>query len=380
MNSLAIAEQSEISPSATSIVVSAHRGGPGVLDKFVGEWNELSDNAVEDQPFFRPAWVQAYLRAFEPQARVLLITARLNGLLVLILPLIEELASFKKIPVRRLRVPVNYCASRFDAVRRSGPEGEKAIEATWEYLCKLKSWDLLLFRDALEGSTVGLIADCAQKKGFRIHRVPDRPSPFIPVPSGPAGFAKIPPNSKLRSQLKQARSRIQALGQLRFSCSTRADQSALERFYRLELRGWKGNSERGLAVLKTGTQGFYDEVARSAAQHGSFTLYSLELNDNLIAAHFSLTSQVRCYSPRVAYDEHFKSFAPGHLIVSEIIGDCAKRGISGFDITGQDQPWKLKWTSECRKVSHHYIFKGHLGYLAHTVGSRVRPPEGSSWS
>src|SRR5215470_1738675 len=215
MNSLAIASKSVLSPLGTSVVVSAHRGGPDVLDGFVSEWDELSADAVEDQPFFRPAWIRAYFRAFEPQARVLLITARVNGLLVLILPLIEELSSFSKVPVRRLRVPVNYCSSRFDAVRRSGREGELAIEATWEYLRNLSGWDLLLFRDALEGSTVARIADCALKGGFRIHKVPDQPSPFIPVPRDPDMLGGMPANPKLRSQLKQIRTRIQNLGQLK---------------------------------------------------------------------------------------------------------------------------------------------------------------------
>jgi len=373
MNSVAIATESEPSPPATSVAVSAHRGGPDILDDFVSEWDELSADAVEDQPFFRPAWIRAYFRAFEPQARVFLITARVNGRLALILPLIEEFASFSKVPVRRLRAPVNYCSSRFDAVRRSGPEGEAAIEATWDYLRTLRGWDLLLFRDALEGSTVARIADCARKKGFHIYSVPQQPSPFIPVPREPELVAKMPPNSKLRSQLKQVRLRIQALGQLKFFRITSADESVLERFYQLEAKGWKGSSGDGLAVLKTGTQAFYDEVAQSAARQGSFALYCLELNNILIAAHFSLTSSDRCYSPRVAYDESFKSCAPGHLIVAEIIKDCAHRGISCFDITGQDQPWKMKWTSKCRQVSHHYIFKGRLGSLAHAIGSRVQP-------
>src|SRR5215470_18706005 len=111
MNSVAIASESRVSWPIGSVIVSGQRGGPAILDDFAREWNELSDDAAEDQPFFRPSWIRAYFRAFEPEARVLLITARVEGLLVLILPLIEELSSFSKVPVRRLRVPVNYCSS-----------------------------------------------------------------------------------------------------------------------------------------------------------------------------------------------------------------------------------------------------------------------------
>src|SRR5215475_6953214 len=145
MNSVAIATEPQMSLPISSVVVTAHRGGPNLIDDFAPEWNELSDDAVEDQPFFRPSWIRAYFRAFEPEARVLIITARVDGRLVLILPLIEELATFSKVPVRRLRAPVNYCSSRFDAVRRSGIEGDSAIEATWAFLRTLGGWDVLLF-------------------------------------------------------------------------------------------------------------------------------------------------------------------------------------------------------------------------------------------
>jgi len=373
----AIAVESKIPTRTKSVVVSSHRGGPALIDEFTAEWNDLSNDAVEDQPFFRPAWIRAYFRAFEPQAKVLLVTARVDGRLVMVLPLVEELSTFSKVPVRRLRAPVNYCCSRFDAVRRSGPEGESAIDATWEYLRNLSGWDLLLFRDALEGSTVSRIANCAEREGFRIHRVADRPTPFIPVPADPVVMAKMPPNSKLRSQLKQIRLRLKNHGSLRFSRSAVADPAALDRFYQLEVSGWKGRSPDGLTVLNCGVQSFYNEVASGAARDGYFSLYSLELNDVLIAAHYSFTHRDRCYSPKVAYNEDYKQFGPGHLIVAEILKDCRERGITGFDITGQDQPWKMKWTTQTRAAYQHFIFKGSVGKLAHVIGTGARA---SKWS
>lgn len=377
MKTVAIATESRASQRAASVIVSGHRGDPEILDKFAVEWNELADDAVEDQPFFRPTWICAYFRAFEPQAKVLLVTARVDGRLVMILPLVEEFSTFSKVPVRRLRVPVNYGCSRFDAVRRAGPDGELAIDATWEYLRNLSGWDLLLFRDALQGSTVGHIADSAERDGFRTHSVADEPTPFIRVPADPETMEKMPPNSKLRSQLKQIRLRLKNHGSLRFSRSAVADPAALDRFYQLEVSGWKGRSPDGLTVLNCGVQSFYNEVASSAARDGYFSLYSLELNDILIAAHYSFTHRDRCYSPKVAYNEEYKQFAPGHLIVEEILKDCRMLGITGFDITGQDQPWKMKWTTQARAVNHHFIFKGPVGTMAHAIGIRA---QASAWT
>ena len=365
----------EVSPAET--VVRGYRGGAELVDQFAGEWRELALEAVDDQPFFRPEWIRAFLRKFCPRGRVLLITVRIGGRLTLILPLVEEIATFSKIPVRRLRAPVNSTCGRFDAVCSAGPERERAIQSAWQFLREFEGWDLLQFRDSLGGSTVSRLAELARLEGFRTAHVPDKPNPYIAIPSDPEHLEKMPQNSKLRSQLRQIRLRLREHGKLTFSRITTADREALERFYKLEASGWK--AQRGSCVLNDGSRSFYNEVAEAAAREGYLSLYTLELNGILIAAHISFVHRDRCYSPKVAYNEDYKQFAPGHLIVAEIVRDCAARGIRGFDITGQDQPWKMKWTSEVREINHHFVFKGPMGALAYAVGSRLKAPADSVW-
>ena len=351
---------------ASGVEVRAYRGGPELVDAFSHEWRGLCDEGIEDQPFFRPEWIGAFLRQYEPGAKILLIIATIDGRPAMILPLIQEVATYCKVPVRRLRVPVNDRCARFDAACRRGPNCESAITAIWQFLCEMQGWDLLQIRDALEGSTTSCLAKLARQDGFRTLQEADQPSPLIPIPSSPSELQMIPSNSKLRSQLRQIRLRLNSLGTLKFSRTSEADPVVLERFYRLEASGWKGQT--GTCVLNDGSRPFYDEVTQAAARYGYLSLYTLELNDILIAGHLCFTHKTRCYSPKVAYNEDYKQFAPGHLIIAEIIKDCSQRGIRVFDITGQDQPWKMKWTSQARPVNHYFIFKGPAGALAHTVG------------
>lgn len=368
---IAAAEKLQVLTGTEAVSVSSERGGIEVIDRSAEEWRNLCDEAVDDQPFYRPEWIKAYFRNFGREKRVHLIAARSEKHLCLLLPLQEELATFSKVPVRRLRSPVNGTCGRFDAVRRAGPEGEAAVQATWDYLKELAGWDLLQFSSALEGSSVGQITDAAEADGFLTTHEADRPNPLVPVPTGPAALSQMPPNSKLRSQLRQARRRLAEQGELKFYRVQTADRAALDRFYKLEASGWKGKIRS--CALYDGSQPFYDEVAEQAARFGYLTLYMLEFNGQLIASHFSFNYRNRCYSPKVAYDEDFKLYAPGHLIISEILKDCAARGIRDYDITGQDQSWKMKWTNQTRAVHHYYIFRGPVGRLAYTVASRLRP-------
>jgi len=184
----------------------------------------------------------------------------------------------------------------------------------------------------------------------------------------------MPANSKLRSQLRRARVRLLEQGELKFSRVETADRSQLERFYQLEGSGWKGKA--GSAILCNGSRPFYDEVAHAAAGHRYFSLFMLELNGRLLAAHFSFVQNRCCFSPIVAYDEAFRQYAPGHLMVAEIVKDCSERGVESFDITGQDQSWKMKWTSESRAMNNYFVFRGPLGQLAYGVRSGLRSAAG----
>jgi len=366
-----VGDKAEVESGTETFWVSSERGGIEVIDRWAEEWRSLCVDAVDDQPFYRPEWIRAYFRNFARDKKLRLITTRSGTRLCLLLPLVEELATFSKVPVRRLRSPVNGTCGRFDGVLRTCPEGDAAIRATWEYLQNLDAWDLLQFNNALEGSTISRIAETARANGFPTIRETDRPNPVVSVPSEAPILSQMPPNSKLRSQLRQARRRLGEQGDLKFYRVETADRASLNRFYKLEASGWKGKIRS--CALYDGSQPFYDEVAEQAARFGYLSLYMLEFNGKLIASHFSFTHRNRCYSPKVAYDEDFKLYAPGHLIVSEILQDCAARGIRHYDITGQDQSWKMKWTNQTRAVSHCFIFKGPVGRLAYTVGSRLRP-------
>jgi CelD/BcsL family acetyltransferase involved in cellulose biosynthesis len=354
------------------VVVSAHRGGVEIVDNLAEEWRSLCADAADDQPFYRPEWIRAHLRAFLPGAKVRLIAVRDEGRLRLVLPLVEEKGTIGGIPVRTLRAPVNAHGARFDAVCNSGADGDAAISAAWQFLKQMEVWDVLQFRNAPLGSVAGRLAALAAADGFQTVQVPERPSPYVPVPADPELLNRLPPNSKLRSQLRQARRRLAEHGSLSFRRLETADPEALQRFYRLEASGWKG--KEGSAILcHEPTRTFYDEMAESAAHFGYFSLYLLELNHQLVAGHYSFTLRGRCYSPKVAYDETFKQFAPGHVIVAEILQDCAMRGIQEFDISGSNDDWKMKWTSLARELSHHFVFKGKMGSLAHVVRFRLRP-------
>lgn len=371
---MAIAQQwREPLSDAFVIEASCHHGGVEILDRWAEPWRELCSEAVDDQPFYRPEWIAAHIRSFTPQAKVLLLTVAAGGRLELVLPLLEERAWFCGLPVRRLRAPVNGHSCRFDAVRRRGMDGHRTIEAAWNCLQKSPDWDFLEFEGVPVPGTLSSLVDAAKRDGFLTGEIVMSPNPYLPIPSDPVALRELPVNKKLRSQLRGIHHQMMEKGELRLRCMNTADRDALQKFYALEAAGWKGASGTAIATSAP-CRRFYDEIAHWAGSLGLLSIYRLEWNDQLLAAHFGLTYNGRYCSPKIAYDEAFGKWAPGHLIVGEILRDCAARGIVEYDITGQNDDWKRKWSGRTRAQSLYYIFrKGIWGSLLHRMRFQIRP-------
>ena len=359
---------------STAMVADARCGGVEVVERLGDEWRDLCAASVDDQPFYRPEWIAAHIKAFAPQAEVVLLTVRFEGKLLFVLPLLRQRSAFRGVPLRKLRGPVNSHSCRFDAVRHASSQGDAAVVAGWNYLQNLAGWDLLELDDVPEGGTIPALALAASNSGSATAQVPMRSNPYVPVPADPNDLKRLPVNARLRGKLRHIRRELDGHGGgLRFLRVDTADRLFLDRFYELESGGWKG-AEGSAIVCNPETRQFYDEVSQAAERFGYLSMYSLELDGVLLASHFGLSHRGRYFSPKIAYNEKYPQYAPGHLIVSEILQDCASRGIAEYDITGVNDEWKMKWTSETRAKFKYYVFRrGLRGSLAHALMFRMRP-------
>ncbi len=365
--------ESRTGVASASLVVAAHRGGVEVVERWADQWRDLCNQSADDQPFYRPEWIAAHIRAFTPRAKVVLLTVSLEGKLLFVLPLLENWSLFSGVPLRQLRAPVNSHSCRFDAVRHSGPDGDAAALAAWNYLRNRPGWDLIEIEDAFEAGSISALAKAAGSDRFRTVQLPNLSNPYVPIPQNPDELKKLPINARLRGKLRHIRREVDSQGGLKFLRIEKAEQSVLDRFYDLESAGWKGRAGSAIACDPR-TRQFYDEISKSAERFGYLCMYTLELNGELLAAHLGLSHRGRYFSPKVAYNEKLPQYAGGHLIVSEILKDCSARGVAEYDITGVNDDWKMKWTSATRPKFIYFIFRrGFAGSLAHALRFRMRP-------
>jgi CelD/BcsL family acetyltransferase involved in cellulose biosynthesis len=97
-------------------------------------------------------------------------------------------------------------------------------------------------------------------------------------------------------------------------------------------------------------------------------LVFLDFDGHTIAAQFGITQGGRYFMPKLAFDENYRQYGPGHLLIHAIMRDCAENGLAEYDFTGPWAEYKAKWTSSSRVHSTVTIFrKGFQGWSLHAA-------------
>jgi CelD/BcsL family acetyltransferase involved in cellulose biosynthesis len=339
------------------LVVETVTGGIEVFDKLGDEWRAFLDRVQTDSPYWRPEWISAALRAYSPNAKIVVILAREQGSLCAILPLIEEKGKFAGLPARKLRAPLTTAGVGVDIVcAASGAERDAIIDAIWSEL-KRRRWDVLELPSVIETAAVETLASLAQRDRHATGNWALPLIAFFSIPVGPTAakdLEKYPRHPKLRSKVRQRETKLGALGKVRLQRTEKSGSEDLRRFYDMEASGWKGQ-EKSAIISDPRSRQFFDDVARAAERFDQLCLYTLMLDDKPIAAHIGVTYRGRYWAAKSTYDESYRDYAPGHLIVKAILRDCSERGVSEY-IMGIREEWKMEWTQDVRKRSYQCIF------------------------
>ena len=350
---------------------SVRRHSQNRLAELTPLWRSLAA-AESVQPFVSPDWIMAYLHLFEPGAQIEFWAGHNENGLTAALPLVREHAQMAGVPVRRLRAPGRpSMPERFDVLSTD----PRAAEAIWSEMRNSRSWDVIELVDLPEDGPGWKMVQLAREQGFPVgHRV-SRQTPYLSIPAGTTSIDQIlgATTAKFRANLRRRMRNLRAIGDVQLRRTTTFDETAMLRFLELEHSSWKGLN--GTSILSDAqTTAYYMELARSAAEMNQLTIYALECDGEPIAMHFGVSVRGHYSVPKLACSDQHLAFAPGHLLMHEVLGDLVARGFSEFDFLGDDMPWKMEWTTQLRTHHRAHIFnKTVAGRAASVVRYKLAP-------
>ncbi len=349
-------------------------GGMEMLNSISNEWRQLCDHATNDEPFYRPEWISAHLKAFEPGAEFRLVVAREKTEIQAVLPLVFERTHFCGLPVIKYRSVTNRGTFRFDLLRRSGSEGASGVRNIWQFFRAMPGWDVIEIASVPENGATEDLLQLARQDGFMTGSWEADSSPYVNIADleGADTYYLSKQYKRFRADLRRELRNISKLGTLSLDRIDNADGRDLDDFFRLESSGWKGTNKTD--IISKGQKTFFEEIAQKAAEMGYLSFYMLRLDGRTIAAHFGLSYKGTYYSPKIAYDENYRRFGPGQLLIEMILKECIDRDLSKYEILGAPAKYKAMWTCRLRRHFFHYIFcKRPYGHLLHTLKFRMIP-------
>lgn len=194
-------------------------------------------------------------------------------------------------------------------------------------------------------------------------------------------------SKKRRQNLRRSRKQLEALGEVRFELvdsAHRAPQSSeVEALLQLEARSWKGGI--GTAMISTKrSESLFRSIIAWGGRERILSLNQLYVDEELLAASFALRIGQTLYGMKTAYDERFKRYGPGILLLNEEILGSIDRGIRRVDLLGRDDHHKTDYATGKRSVWELYLglrqavplaqlrLGGPVDYAGRFIGYRSR--------
>jgi Acetyltransferase (GNAT) domain len=286
------------------------------------EWERLSRNAVEENPYYGPVFMRAMLENIEKNQEIKALAVYKDATLVGFLPFIIDPWRWLRAsaisrawitPYSTLTIPLvdNQC-------------GREVVEAlVWAMDEHSAAGSFWLFDNFnLEGPVAVLFDEVLRDKNLasKIFDEFDRPSLLQGATFDQHMLAQV--SKKRRSSLKRNRKRLMEKGrvEMRFFTSGPGLETVVEDFLKMESAGWKG--QRGTALASNAsTAAFARSVFGDAGGNSITRAEVLYLDEKPIAVSLSISVGKIAFTLKCTYDEAYRPYSPGLLLEQDIIKD-----------------------------------------------------------
>ena len=230
-----------------------------------------------------------------------------------------------------------------------------------------RSWDMIQLSPLLEDAcALAVIGNHPAPRFLRKHE--GRCNYMDATGSYESFLAGLP--KKFRWSLKRAKQDLGGLADVRFAFTQNGPEldEKLAAFMDVEASGWKGAQGSGTAIkLNPDLSCFYRTLARTLSADGRIAINTLTADGKCIAAQFCIVLDHTAYLLKLGYDEGYKGYAPGNLLVDRFMErSIADPAIERINLIS-DAEWFALWRTKAYDKSQLRIFNatpaGSIGFV-----------------
>lgn len=194
------------------------------------------------------------------------------------------------------------------------------------------------------------IAGRLDAPGANVKRSSDDVCPVVSIADGYDAYLDALPGKLRQEQKRKARKLVRELGQVSIDQVPASDlANGLDTFFAMQADAASpkaGFFQRD--VMRT----FFAALADEFARDDVFRLHVLSVGDRPAAATVSLVDGHRWGLYNSAFDPVLANFAPGMVLVTELLREAADQGLATFDLLRGDEPYKYRFGATDRVIEH----------------------------
>jgi CelD/BcsL family acetyltransferase involved in cellulose biosynthesis len=337
-------------------------------------WDKLADKQGPCLPFLCFDWFKIWLKNFLNTNQLVILLLYEKDRIVGIAPFLASREKFKSIPVRKIELIGNvYSPTRGFIFANSGLSDKKIyLSKIINYFFKdFREWDVIDLNPFSVGDeNRSIIRNIIDEGKYRISEETSYINWYV-EDINYSGTEYLNKRSKdVRHEVKRRKKRLEELGELEFKVIKGDDEEVekyIDLYYQVYSNSWKKEERIG--------PNFHRDLGRFAAEKGWLRLGFLFLNGAPIASQFRIVFKDYCYFLKTAYDDAYKKYGLGTVILSEMIRYLIDyEGVRKIDFGPGDESYKSYWASDKREMKRILVFnKNFKGNCLAIMNNKILP-------
>lgn len=319
-------------------------------------WDDLLSRSHADNIFLTHEWIDACIRHFFSNEKLLILNVRDEDRLTGIAPLMIKRHRYFGLPVRSVCFIGTGISDRMDLIAEG--ERNETVSMVMEYLMAIKSeWDFIDMEEVPDqaGTVQAIERYAAENRVMNISGPPKR-SFYIAMDSAKEICREF--SKKFHRKFKKVNNKWHGLdlGFERHTGNGRAEGGVFSELNAIEARSWKGEGHSGI-FSRSDSLDFHREIFSKFSKDGRIDLSILNLDSMPIAYIYNYLYGKRSYNYSIAYDKRYSRLSPGTLLMLWTLADSPSRGIVEFDFARGEGDWKARFTRDFRLHNRARAFK-----------------------
>lgn len=172
--------------------------------------------------------------------------------------------------------------------------------------------------------------------------------PVIDISDGHDAYMDALPGKLRQEQKRKTRKLVRDVGDVSLDQVPAEDlEQGLATFFAMQV---DADSPKASFFDDERVRDFFRALAEEFAHDDVFRLHVLSVGDRPAAATVSLVDERRWALYNSAFDPVLASFAPGMVLVAELIQDAAEEGLATFDLLRGAEPYKYRFGAVDREL------------------------------